>query len=49
MKQVVIKRALKSLDSEWNSQFEDFFKCFGFIPGYVGLIGLKQKAKLKIR
>lgn len=32
MKQVVIKRALKSSDSKWNSQFEDFFKCFGFIP-----------------
>ncbi|KKG14409.1 integrase [Methanosarcina sp. 2.H.T.1A.6] len=32
MKQVVIRRALKSSDSEWNSQFEDFFKCFGFIP-----------------
>ena len=32
MKQVVIKRALKSSDSEWNSLFEDFFKCFGFIP-----------------
>lgn len=32
MKQVVIKRALKSSDSEWNSQFEDFFKFFGFIP-----------------
>ncbi|AAM04476.1 transposase [Methanosarcina acetivorans C2A] len=32
MKQVVIKRALKSSDSEWNPQFEEFFKCFGFIP-----------------
>ena len=32
MKQVVIKRALKSLDSEWNSMFEDFFKHYGFIP-----------------
>ena len=32
MKQVVIKRALKSSDSKWNSQFEDFFKFFGFIP-----------------
>jgi transposase len=32
MKQVVIKRALKSSDSEWNSQFEDFFKYYGFIP-----------------
>src|SRR5665647_1572485 len=32
MKQVVIKRALKASDSEWNSQFEDFFKYYGFIP-----------------
>jgi transposase len=32
MKQVVIRRALKVSDSEWNSQFEDFFKCYGFIP-----------------
>lgn len=32
MKQVVIRRALKSSDSEWNAQFEDFFKHYGFIP-----------------
>lgn len=32
MKQVVIRRALKSSDSEWNSLFEDFFKYYGFIP-----------------
>lgn len=32
IKQVVIKRALKSSDSEWNSLFEDFFKYYGFIP-----------------
>jgi transposase len=32
MKQVVIKRAMKSSDSEWNSQYEDFFKHYGFIP-----------------
>ena len=32
MKQVVIKRALKSSDSDWNSLFEDFFKHYGFIP-----------------
>ena len=32
MKQVVIKRASKSSDSEWNSLFEDFFKHYGFIP-----------------
>lgn len=49
MKQVVIKRTLKVSDSEWNSQFEDFFKCFGFIPRLYSLTGLKQKAKLKIR
>jgi transposase len=32
MKQVVITRALKSTDSEWNTKFEDFFKQYGFIP-----------------
>lgn len=32
MKQVVIKRAIKSSDSEWNPKFEDFFKHYGFIP-----------------
>ncbi|MCG2735495.1 MAG: IS21 family transposase [Candidatus Methanoperedenaceae archaeon] len=32
MKQVVIIRALKSTDSEWNTKFEDFFKQYGFIP-----------------
>jgi transposase len=30
MKQVVINRALKSSDSEWNSMFEDFFKHYEF-------------------
>jgi len=32
MKQVVIRRAMKSSDSEWNTQFEDFFRHYGFIP-----------------
>ena len=32
MKQVVVKRALKSSDSEWNSMFKDFFNYYGFIP-----------------
>lgn len=32
MKQVVIRRALKVSDSEWNSQYEDFFRHYGFIP-----------------
>ncbi len=32
MKQVVIKRAMKSSESEWNPKFEDFFKHYGFVP-----------------
>jgi len=32
MKQVVLKRAPVSSDSTWNSQFEDFFNHYGFIP-----------------
>lgn len=32
MKQVVIKRAMKSSDSQWNPKFEDFFKHYGFVP-----------------
>lgn len=32
MKQVVIKRALRSSSSQWNLLFEDFFKHYGFIP-----------------
>ena len=32
MKQIVITRALKSSESEWNTKFEDFFKQYGFIP-----------------
>ncbi len=32
MKQVVIKRAMISTESEWNSKFEDFFKHYGFLP-----------------
>lgn len=32
MKQVVIKRAMKSSDSQWNPKFEDFFRHYGFVP-----------------
>ena len=32
MKQIVLKRAPVSSDSIWNSQFEDFFNHYGFIP-----------------
>ncbi|MCL7414191.1 MAG: IS21 family transposase [ANME-2 cluster archaeon] len=32
MKQVVMKRALISTESDWNSKFEDFFKHYGLLP-----------------
>jgi hypothetical protein len=32
MKQIVIKRAMRSTDSKWNPQFEQFFRHYGFIP-----------------
>jgi transposase len=32
MKQVVVKRALKSSDSEWNVLYRDFCEYYGFIP-----------------
>ncbi len=47
MKQVVIKRTLKVSDSEWNSQFEDFFKCFGFIPRLYRPYRPQTKSKIK--
>jgi transposase len=49
MKQVVIKRALKSSDSEWNSRLRISSNALVLFPGYIGLTGLKLKAKLKIR
>ncbi|AKB59437.1 Mobile element protein [Methanosarcina barkeri 227] len=47
MKQVVIKRTLKVSDSEWNSQFEDFFKCFVFIPRLCRPYRPQTKSKIK--
>jgi transposase len=47
MKQVVIKRALKASDSEWNSQFEDYFKCFGFIFRLCRPYRLQTKGKIE--
>jgi transposase len=32
MKQIVIKRTMRSSDSEWNTQFEQFFMHYGFAP-----------------
>ncbi len=48
-KNVVLKRALKSSESEWNSLFEDFFKYYGFIPRLCkpGIQGAKTKGKIE--
>lgn len=32
MKQIVLKRGLKSSESDWNPKFEDFFTHYGFVP-----------------
>lgn len=32
MKQVVVKRALRTGESEWNTLFKDFYEYYGFIP-----------------
>jgi len=47
MKQVVIKRALKVSDSEWNSQYEDFFKYYGFIPRLCRSYRPQTKGKIE--
>jgi transposase len=48
-KNVVLKRALKSSDSTWNSLFEDFFRYHGFIPRLCkpGKEGAKTKGKIE--
>ncbi|VVB84816.1 Integrase core domain protein [uncultured archaeon] len=47
MKQVVITRALKSTDSEWNTKFEDFFKQYGFIPRLCRPYRPRTKGKIE--
>jgi len=48
-KNVVLKRALKSSDSQWNPLFEDFFRYYGFIPRLCkpGKRGAKTKGKVE--
>ena len=48
-KNVVIKRALKSSDSEWNRLFKDFFTYYGFTPRLCkpGIEGAKTKGKIE--
>lgn len=47
MKQVVIKRALTSSDSEWNTKFEDFFRHYGFIPRLCRPYRAQTKGKIE--
>ena len=48
-KNVVLRRALKSSDSQWNPQFQDFFSHYGFIPRLCkpGKQGAKTKGKVE--
>jgi transposase len=47
MKQVVIKRALISTESEWNSKFEDFFKHYGVRPHLCRPVRPQTKGKIE--
>jgi transposase len=47
MKQVVIRRALKSSDSTWHSKFEDFFKYYGFTPRLCRPYRAQTKGKIE--
>jgi len=48
-KNVVLKRALRSSDSQWNPQFRDFFTHYDFKPRLCkpGLEGAKTKGKVE--
>jgi transposase len=47
MKQVVIRRALKSSDSTWHSKFEDFFRYYGFTPRLCRPYRAQTKGKIE--
>jgi transposase len=47
MKQIVITRALKSSDSEWNTKYEDFFRHYGFIPRLCRPYRAQTKGKIE--
>jgi len=47
MKQIVIARALKSSDSEWNTKYEDFFRHYGFIPRLCRPYRAQTKGKIE--
>jgi len=47
MKQIVIARALKSSESEWNTRYEDFFRHYGFIPRLCRSYRAQTKGKIE--
>jgi transposase len=47
MKQIVITRALKSSDSDWNTKYEDFFRHYGFIPRLCRPYRAQTKGKIE--
>jgi transposase len=47
MKQIVLKRGLKSSDSDWNSKFEDFFTHYGFVPRLCRPLRPQTKGKIE--
>ncbi len=47
MKQIVINRALKSSDSEWNTKYEDFFRHYGFAPRLCRPYRAQTKGKIE--
>lgn len=47
IKQVVIKRALKSSESQWHAKFEDFFRHYGFIPRLCRPYRAQTKGKIE--
>jgi transposase len=47
MKQIVINRALKSSDSDWNNKYEDFFRHYGFIPRLCRPYRAQTKGKIE--
>jgi transposase len=47
MKQVVIRRAMISTESEWNTQFRDFIKHYGFLPHLCRPYRAQTKGKIE--
>jgi len=47
MKQIVIRRAMISTESEWNSKFKDFFQHFGILPHLCRPYRAQTKGKIE--